>query len=98
MIEAYSVDDLKILFYQGRNKFNQLTYKTVKIKGYVDESTKLVRNIKGEETVSTARAYVMHKRLLTHMDYIIFNGARRSVISALRAKDFSPNHQEVALA
>lgn len=98
MLEAYEVDDITILFYQGRNKFNQLTYKAVKTKGYMDFKTRLVRDISGEETVSTATLFINHPRQITHRDYIRFNSIRYSVISMVEQKDFSANHQEVRLA
>lgn len=98
MLEVYEVDDITILFYQGRNKFNQLRYKAVKTKGYVDNKTRLVRNIHGEETVAQATVYINHPRQITHRDYIRFQGVRHSVINMVEAKDFSPNHQEVYIA
>lgn len=98
MLEVYEVDDITILFYQGRNKFNQLTYKAVKTKGYVDWKTRLVRDIAGEETVAKATVYINHPRQLTHKDYIRFKGVRHSILDMVEQKDFSPNHQEVYIA
>ena len=95
MLEVYEVDDLTILFYTGRNKFNQLTYKAVKTKGYVDWKTRLVRNIAGDETISAATVSINHPRQITHKDYIRYKRVRHSVINMVEQKDFSPNHQEV---
>ena len=95
MLETYEIDDIAILFYTGRNKFNQLTYKTVRTKGYIDWKTRLVRDISGEETVAAATIYINHPRQITHRDYIRYEGVRHSVINMTQAKDFSPNHQEV---
>ncbi len=103
MLEAYEVDDITILFYTGRNKFNQLTYKTVKTRAYVNWRTKLDRNIAGEETfawfsAAVAAVYINHPRQITNEDFIRINGVRHSVIHIAEAKDFSPNHQEVYIA
>jgi len=98
MLEVYEIDDLEILFYSGRNKYNQLTYKSVKTKGYIDWKTRLVRDIAGEETVSSATIYINHPRKITHKDYIKIDDVRHSVINMVEAKDFSVNHQEVFIA
>ena len=110
MINAYCVDDLVISRWNGNNEWNEpLSGTEVCIKGYVEWKTRLVRNLQGEEVVSTVTILIPKKldrpaylgRALSHEDRIIeVNGEafNRAIIDISKPKDFSNWHYEVALA
>jgi len=110
MINAYCVDDLVISRWNGNDDWGEpLSGTLVCIKGYVEWKTKLVRNINGEEVVSTVTIFIPKKlnrpaylgRALCHEDRIVeVNGEtlNRAIIAIGRPGDFSFSHYEVNLA
>ena len=110
MIGVYCVDDLVIVKWNGEDTWGEPCSGTmVEVKGYVEWKTRLVRNLQGEEVVSTVTIYIQKKidrpaylnRALCHEDRIIeVNGETfdRAIIAINAPKDFSHPHYEVALA
>jgi len=107
MINAYAVDPIIILQWNGYDEWNEpLSGTVVEVKGYVEYRTRLVRDIKGEERVSSVTVKMPKKidvelgRPLSHEDRLIVGeeSIERSIISIGQPKAFSGPHYEVALA
>ena len=104
---AYCVDEITILKWTGYDEWNEpLSGETITVKGYVEWKTRLVRDIKGEERVSTVMIYLPKKidkllgRPLSHEDRLIVGeeSIERSIISISQPKAFSRPHYEVNLS
>jgi len=104
---AYCVDEITILKWAGYDEWNEpLSGTVVEVKGYVEYKTRLVRDIKGEERVSSVTVKMPKKidvelgRPLSHEDRLIVGeeSIERSIISIGQPKAFSGPHYEVALA
>ena len=103
---AYCVDEVTILKWNGADEWNEPVSGTIiTVKGYVEWRTRLVRNIKGEEVVSTVTVMMPKKidaelgRELIHEDRLILGGSfERAIIAIAQPKAFSFPHYEVALA
>lgn len=114
MIDAYCVDEVTILKWNGANEWNEpLSGSMIEVKGYVEWKTRLVRDIKGENvnigkpsTISPVTVYLPKKidvllgRALMHEDKIIIEGevSERTIIDIHQPKAFSFPHYEVVLA
>jgi hypothetical protein len=111
MLNGYSVDDIEIGKYIGEDEWNEPlsgSGSVVEIRGYVEWKTKLVRNIKGEEVVSTIQIYIEKRRLdlrlgraLVHEDRVkSINGddIDRAIMAIQQPKAFSRPHYEIDLA
>ena len=107
MIGAYCVDEITILKWNGADEWNEpLSGTAITVKGYVEWKTRLVRDIKGEERVSSVTVTMPKKidaRLggsLSHEDRLVIGaeGLERAIISIQQPKAFSGPHYEVALA
>ena len=107
-INAYCVDDITILQWNGTDSWGEPESGTiVSIRGYVEWKTRLIRNAKGEEVVSTVMVYLPKRRtdnalgrVLTHEDRLIVDGIciDRAIIDIRQPKDFSSPHYEIYLA
>ena len=83
MINAYAVDDITILQWNGNDSWGEPESGTmVNVKGYIEWKTRLIRNAKGEEVVSTLMVYLPKRktdnalgRPLMHEDRIIVDAA-----------------------
>ena len=104
---AYCVDEITILKWNGADEWNEpLSGDIITVKGYVEWKTRLVRNIKGEEVVSTVTIMMPKKidselgRELMHEDRIIIAGetSERTIMDIHQPKAFSFPHYEVVLA
>jgi len=107
MIDSYCIDPIIIVKWNGYDEWNEpLSDTIVEVKGYVEYKTRLVRDIKGEERVSTVMIYLPKKidkllgRPLSHEDRLIIGeeSIERSIISIGQPKAFSGPHYEIALA
>ena len=109
MIDSYSVDDLVITQSNGFDVWGEpLSGTTIEIKGYAVWKTWLVRDLAGEEVVSSVMIYINKRRLdallgrvLSHEDRIeSINGISidRSIIAIQTPKAFSNPHYEVYLS
>ena len=109
MINAYMVDPITIIKWNGEDTWGEpLSGSMIEIKGYVEYKTKLVRNIHGEEVVSSVTVMLPKKidgisylgRVLCHEDRIQINteSFNRAIIAIHTPKAFSNPHYEVSLA
>jgi len=107
MINAYCVDPIIILKWNGYDEWNEpLSGEIISVKGYVEYRTKLVRDIRGEERVSSVTVKMPKKidvelgRPLSHEDRLIVGeeSIERSIINISQPKAFSRPHYEVYLA
>lgn len=109
MINAYMVDELTIIKWEGYDSWGEPeSASAIPVKGYVDFRTHLVRDQKGEERVSSVTVLLPKKierdtllgRKLSHEDRIQIDGESfdRAIIEIRKPKDFSHPHYEVALA
>lgn len=109
MIDAYLVDDFIFYAHRGHDKYGEPLvpeFDVYNIKGKIDYKTRLVRNIKGEEVISTALVYLSFKlvgtigRHLTHEDRIqlAFESFDHAILRVDEPKAFSGPHYEVYIA
>lgn len=115
MINAYCVDEITIWLSGGNDSWGEpLSGTLIDVKGYVEWKTRLIRNWKGEEVVSTIRVLLPKRldrpawlgRALTHEDKIQIGGEsfERAIIDVRTPKDFAKNtslfgpHYEIYLA
>ena len=107
MINAYMVDDVTILTKEAVDSWGDPTSgEIISVKAYVKWGTKLIRDIKGEEVVTSVMLY-LHKRkteaalgrALSHEDRIWIDGEShdRSIIRIDQPKAFSRPHYEIYL-
>ena len=81
MINCYMVDDITIIKYMGNDSWGEPNSgEIISMKGYVEWKTRLIRNRKGEEVVSSCMVYFDKHRLenalggpLFHEDRIILD-------------------------
>jgi len=65
MMNAYCVDEITILKYMGNDTWGEpLSGEVITIKGYVEWKTRLIRDQKGEEVVSSIMIYLPKRKLL----------------------------------
>ena len=105
MINAYCVDEIMILKWNGNDAWGEpLSGTIIDVKGYVDWKTRLVRDIKGEEVISTVSVLLPRKierstylgRQLLHEDKIQIGGEsfERTILDIRTPKAFSPNRSQ----
>ncbi len=58
MLKAYMTEPLSIKYLTALDERNRPTYTTVADLGFVEWTTKLIRNAQGEQVVSAARVYL----------------------------------------
>lgn len=112
MLNAYCVDPVTIVKFEGADSWGEpysgSSGSWIDVKGYVEWKTKLVRDHKGEERVSSVMIYLPLSverpdklgRKLSHDDRIQIGGESfdRAIIDIRRPKDFSHPHLEIYLA
>ena len=65
LVNAYCVDEVTILKYMGNDTWGEpLSGEVITIKGYVEWKTRLIRDQKGEEVVSSIMIYLPKRKLL----------------------------------
>lgn len=95
MINAYLTDDItvKITTY---GTWGGATESSSTIKGRIDFRTKMMRNLQGEQVVSSAKVY-LPIMFLNHKDKIVYDGHEYSIINIREVKDFSKRFLQVDL-
>jgi len=98
LISAYLVDDITIIKHGGVDSWGEpLTPANIGVKGKIIYKTKLIRNIAGEEVVSSAMVYLLDREL-THEDRLKFDGVEHVILRIDKPKAFSNPHLEIYLA
>lgn len=87
MIKAY-LNDTIVLKTATRDKWGTVTYVDTTIPARIEEKTKLIRSLSGEQVISTEQVLI-ENRTVTHQDKVTVNGVQRSIISIIKEKDFS---------
>ena len=109
MINAYMVDPITIIKWNGNDNWGEpLSGSPIDVRGYVEWKTRLVRNVQGEEVVSSVTVMLPKKidrathlgRALCHEDRIQIDteSFNRAIIAIHTPKAFSSPHYEVYLA
>lgn len=95
MLNAYMNDNItvKVTTY---GTWGSSTYTETDIKGYFTQKTKLVRNLAGEEVVSSANI-LLPVMTLGHQDKIVYEGKEYSILTIELKKDFSSRYLLVYL-
>jgi len=92
MLKAYSVDDIIIVRaadppYDEWNNPNPPTLED--ISGYLEWKTKIVRNLAGEEVISSGNFLFSYDGTIDHNDKLRINGKDYPILALEPAKDFS---------
>ena len=106
MINAYVVDPITIVRSGGYDSWGEpLASANILTNGKIEYKTRMVRNLEGEEVVSSAMVYlheintvVLLARDLTHEDMLTFDGVKHAIIRVDKPKAFSNPHYEVYVA
>lgn len=99
MISAYLRDPLTIVRHGARDQWGSEGATTSEAAlGYIEWSTRLVRNIKGEEVASSANILLAYDATLTHEDRILIDGVEHSIITIQRVKDFTARAMKVFIS
>ena len=98
MISAYLVDSITILKSLGTDEWGEpLPPTEISVKGRIEYKTKLIRDIAGEEVVSSAMVY-LENRDLGHEDKLKFDDIEHVILRIDKPKAFSNPHLEVYIA
>lgn len=99
MIDAYLTDPIFILRHATPDAWNQAPAPTREATlGYVEQGSRLIRSITGEQVASEARVLMATDATLTHRDEIEHDGKAHTILRIERAKDFSDVGMWVYLA
>ncbi len=96
MINAY-MNDTITLKTATTDTWGTKTFVETALRGRFEFRTKMVRNIQGEQVVSTAKLYLA-TRALTHADRIIYESKEYAILNIEQVKDFSAKFLKVDLA
>jgi len=95
MISAYLVDSIIIMKSGGVDEWGEpLPPTETSVKGRIEYKTKLIRDIAGEEVVSSAMVY-FEDRDLDHEDKLKFNDVEHVILRIDKPKACSTPHLEV---
>ncbi|MEN6311204.1 MAG: hypothetical protein ABFD80_06655 [Acidobacteriota bacterium] len=99
MINAYLRDALTIVRHGTRDQWGSEGATTEEAAlGYIEWTTRLVRNIKGEEVASSANILLPYDATLTHEDRIKIDGVEHSIITVQLVKDFTTRAMKVFIS
>jgi len=99
LLRAYFQDTITVIYSNGTDQWGEPIAATeTTMKAYIDFKTHLVRNLAGEQVVSSGIVYVMPATTIQHDDFIEYNSVRYAILKINPGKDFSSNHQEIHLA
>jgi hypothetical protein len=87
MISAYMTDDITIQRI-AYGSWGTSTPTNVAVKGRFEFKTKLVRNMAGEQVVSSANV-ILPVMVLGHQDKVVYSGVTYSILTIELKKDFS---------
>ena len=98
MISAYLVDDITIIKHGGTDSWGEpLAPALINVKGKIIYKTKMIRDMAGEEVVSSAMVYLLDREL-THEDRLKFDDIEHVILRIDKPKAFSNPHLEVYIA
>jgi len=90
MLNVYGVDSITIVRDGGFDEWGEPSATTSEsVKGYVEWKTHLVRDINGEEVVSSGYVMLPYDSTIDHKDKLTINSTTFSILSIDRLKDFS---------
>jgi len=90
MLKAYAVDTIILVRDDGYTKWNSPEAATPEtVKGYVEWTTNRIRNIDGEEVVSSGTVLLPIDTTIDHRDKIQIAGINYPIIKIERGRDFS---------
>ena len=99
MIGAYLVNPVTLKSLASRDQWNEPTWTSTELMGKVDWGSRLVRNFKGEEVVSSALVYLANTvPAVTHEDRLVIAGVEHQILRIEKKEDFSFSHWEVWIA
>ncbi len=99
MIAAYLTDSIKIIRRGTLDEYGEPgTATEVDVKGLVEWGTKKVRDVNGEEAVSSASVLMEYDSALTVQDAIEISGVEHPILSIDRLRDFSTQGMRVYVA
>lgn len=107
MIEAYCVDEVVVLKWEGNDSWGEPESATdYDLKARVEWKTKRITDWKGEERLTEVRVFFPKRidailgRRLRHEDRILLDGESfdRAILLIVEPKDWSKPHYEVYLA
>jgi len=96
MINAYLTDTITIQTVT-LDTWGTATKVSTTAKARFEFRTKLVRNIAGEQVISTAKVY-LPIMTITHQDKIVYETKEYSILNIERVKDFSAKFIKLDLA
>jgi len=93
MLNAYMVDSIiiKIVTY---DEWGEPSEVETTVKGRIEYKTRMVRNMQGEQVVSSARI-MLDNRTLNHRDKLYFDSRDHAILNIGKKKDFSNQYLEV---
>jgi hypothetical protein len=97
MINAYLNDTITIS-QVTYDQWNKVTKVDTNVKGRIEFRTKLVRNIQGEQVVSSAKVLLPLIDGLGNEDRITYEGKEYRILNVSQVKDFSKKLLKVDLA
>ena len=97
MIGCYMNDSITIS-QVTYDQWGKITKSSTSVKGRIEFRTKLMRNLQGEQVVSSAKVYLSLITSLGHEDKITYNGKEYSILGIEEKKDFSSKFLKVDLA
>lgn len=97
MINAYMQDTITVS-QVTYDQWGKATKSNTTVKGRIEFRTKLVRNLQGEQVVSSAKVYLSTISGLGHEDKITYDGKEYSILNIEHVKDFSTKFIKVDLA
>lgn len=96
MINAYCKDSITVKT-STRDQWGTATYTSATVKGRFEFKTKMVRNLQGEQVVSSANV-ILPLMTLTHDEKIYYGSKEYSILGIEEAKDFSNRFMRIYLA
>lgn len=97
MINAYLTDNITIKT-ATVDKWGTKTFSSATTRGRIEFRTKLVRNLQGEQVVSTAKVYLPPTSTVSYKDVIRYNSVDYTILGIQHAKDFSTKFIKLDLA
>lgn len=107
MIDAYCVDEISVLKWEGNDSWGEPESGTeYDFKARVEWKTRLIRDIRGEERISEVMVMIPRRidrtlgRALRHEDRILLDGESedRAILLIVKPKDWTKAHYEIFLA
>ena len=97
-MKEYLVDNVLHIKNRTADKWGGLTSEEVLINCRVDYKTKLIKNIKGNEVISSSQVILPGDYDIIHSDIIVINDIKHAIIQILKPKSFRVEFTEVYLS